>query len=130
MLLDLDNFKTINDTLGHPYGDKVLISISDLLKNHISKGTILSRFGGDEFTILIPDSGDTNKILAQAEQIIGLFKNPLLVNSQEIYITPSIGICIFLMIPAMSHHLLRMLIQQCITLKVWVRTAASFMQKK
>lgn len=95
MLLDLDNFKTINDTLGHPYGDKVLITISDLLKNHISKGTVLSRFGGDEFTILIPDAGDTKTILSQAEQIIGLFKNPLLVNSQEIYITPSIGISIF-----------------------------------
>ena len=95
MLLDLDNFKTINDTLGHPFGDKVLITISDLLKSHISKGTILSRFGGDEFTALIPDASDTDEILAQAEQFIGLFKNPLIVNSQEVYITPSIGISIF-----------------------------------
>lgn len=95
MLLDLDNFKSINDTMGHVYGDKVLKQVANELLNLEDGKLIVSRFGGDEFLILIIGESDRNKIEEYAKKIIASFKNKLLIDKDEIYISSSIGITTF-----------------------------------
>lgn len=60
IMLDIDNFKTINDTYGHKVGDNAIVSIATLLKKHCKESDIICRFGGDEFLILLPDSSENN----------------------------------------------------------------------
>ncbi len=68
ILIDLDNFKIINDTFGHEVGDKFLKSIADILKNHVRKGDIIARYGGDEFAIILPMC-DLSQAYSMAERI-------------------------------------------------------------
>ncbi|PKM49624.1 MAG: hypothetical protein CVV02_15425 [Firmicutes bacterium HGW-Firmicutes-7] len=92
MLLDLDNFKGINDMLGHVFGDMVLKKVSQLLMELDNDIFFISRFGGDEFLILITGEEDGFKIEEYAKQIISLFKNKILVQKDEVYISCSLGI--------------------------------------
>jgi diguanylate cyclase (GGDEF)-like protein/PAS domain S-box-containing protein len=91
LFLDLDRFKIVNDTIGHDMGDKLLIEITKKLKECTNLDAIISRHGGDEFVILLPDS---NKVKAgdTARRIITHLATPFTLNHQEILITPSIGI--------------------------------------
>ncbi len=66
LFMDLDNFKSINDTLGHAEGDKVLVFASDIFRNTFRQSDILGRFGGDEFVVLITDENDTTEDLLKA----------------------------------------------------------------
>ena len=95
IFLDVDNFKKINDVLGHDYGDEFLKKISQILKNFIRPTDILARSGGDEFIILIPKMEDLNEILDLSENIINYFKNPFIINSNTIYSSISMGVSIF-----------------------------------
>ena len=72
LFLDLDNFKSINDTLGHAEGDKVLVSAAEILRNTFRQSDILGRFGGDEFVVLITDENDTNENSLKARLEKGL----------------------------------------------------------
>ncbi|MBF8984111.1 EAL domain-containing protein [Lutibacter sp. B2] len=92
MLLDLDNFKGINDTLGHTYGDEVLKKVSQKLMNIKDKKVFISRFGGDEFLVLIEDEEDLVEIENYAKKITDIFKNKLMIEGKEIYIGCSMGI--------------------------------------
>ncbi|MCC5908858.1 MAG: EAL domain-containing protein [Clostridiaceae bacterium] len=94
MLLDLDNFKGINDTLGHVYGDKVLKKVAEALMDIQDESVFVSRFGGDEFLILITEENVFN-IENYAKRIIDLFKNKLLVDDDLTYIGCSIGIALY-----------------------------------
>ncbi len=93
--LDLDEFKIINDTLGHDVGDKLLIEVSKSLSKIMRKNDLLARIGGDEFNILIEDL--ESPIFAQniAQKIIEQMKQPILVNGEQMNITSSIGIAIY-----------------------------------
>jgi diguanylate cyclase (GGDEF)-like protein/PAS domain S-box-containing protein len=93
LFLDLDRFKAINDTMGHEVGDKVLIEITERLKACVNEKDIVSRYGGDEFSILLPDSGEQRASVV-AQQIITKFSVPITLH-HELLITPSIGITIF-----------------------------------
>ncbi|KXZ39253.1 PAS domain S-box-containing protein/diguanylate cyclase (GGDEF) domain-containing protein [Alkalithermobacter thermoalcaliphilus JW-YL-7 = DSM 7308] len=84
LLLDLDNFKVINDTLGHAYGDKVLIKVADILKD--IENTIAFRMGGDEFLLLIKDTYNLQKIKKYADRLLNALKD------MENGITGSVGI--------------------------------------
>jgi diguanylate cyclase (GGDEF)-like protein len=107
VFIDLDDFKRINDTLGHPSGDKVLISIADRLKNMLRQSDILSRLnverpdflisrvGGDEFTILAADIDTPDQIASLADRIIEVLNRPLQVDNQLITLTASIGISVY-----------------------------------
>ncbi|AKA69358.1 EAL domain-containing protein [Clostridium scatologenes] len=95
MLLDLDNFKGINDTLGHLYGDKVLKIVSEKLESIKDEKIFVSRFGGDEFLILIEDEKNIDIIENYAKKIINVFKNKLIIEGQEIYLSCSMGISLY-----------------------------------
>ncbi len=93
--MDLDNFKDINDTFGHNTGDRLLKMVAKRLKNSLRKNDIISRMGGDEFTILITDISsydDTDKV---AQKISNLFNRPFVIENQEFVIQPSIGISLY-----------------------------------
>ncbi|MDG0795101.1 EAL domain-containing protein [Cohnella ginsengisoli] len=96
MFLDLDSFKKINDTLGHNNGDALLKLVAERLKTccHASD-QLVSRMGGDEFTILLQDITDHTEAIRVAEQIIQAFEKPFAVDGYEFYITASIGIAFY-----------------------------------
>lgn len=75
IIFDLDNFKEVNDTYGHDEGDKVLIKVSDIIRNVFRKNDILVRLGGDEFIIFIDEDSDKSFIKSRAERLIKEIKN-------------------------------------------------------
>ncbi len=95
MLIDLDGFKEVNDTMGHDWGDYVLIQVSERLSHSIRKCDTVARFGGDEFLIMIPQADSAGTIQKSAEKIMETFKEPIFVQDQEFFITASCGIALF-----------------------------------
>jgi diguanylate cyclase (GGDEF)-like protein/PAS domain S-box-containing protein len=93
--LDLDHFKEINDTLGHDMGDQVLKEVSTRLTNNIRDNDVLSRLGGDEFTIIMKDVRTTDDITTLATKIQATFERPMISGSYLLNLSASIGICIF-----------------------------------
>ena len=95
LFLDLDRFKEINDTLGHEIGDEVLKAASAKLRSTIRESDIIARLGGDEFIILLSDMNHVDAISEVARKIINSFHSPLTVASNDILVTPSIGISLY-----------------------------------
>lgn len=93
LLLDIDHFKKINDTYGHPIGDQALQHVSSIISEELRNVDIAARHGGDEFTLLLPETGTEGARLV-AERIRTVIESsPLAIdNSQNISITISIGI--------------------------------------
>jgi diguanylate cyclase (GGDEF)-like protein/PAS domain S-box-containing protein len=94
MLLDLDRFKEINDTLGHDVGDKLLQAVGDRLTGLLRKMDTIARMGGDEFLLLLPLIDHEKYVVTIAQKIIGAFHKPFVVDTHEILITTSIGVVI------------------------------------
>lgn len=94
LFMDLDNFKLINDSLGHQFGDKVLMHVSKLLQAIIFDDAILARLGGDEFTVLAPYN-ELLSISHLASQIIDSVRYPIKINNKEVNVGWSIGISLF-----------------------------------
>ena len=92
MILDLDNFKSINDTMGHLQGDKLLITIARRLRKLARRSDTMSRFGGDEFVLLLEDMDSRFGIDIIAQRIIKSLSEPLVLNDRKIDIHSSIGI--------------------------------------
>jgi len=96
MFLDLDRFKNINDSLGHIIGDELLQQVSNRLKGCIRAGDTLARFGGDEFTLMLPKlhngRDDASKL---ADKISNTLKQPFNVDGHELYVSASIGIALY-----------------------------------
>jgi len=95
MFIDLDRFKVINDSLGHTLGDRLLQAVSRRLKSNIRKVDTLSRFGGDEFTLLLPDIQDGEAATHVATKILDALKQPFELTGHEIHIGASIGIALY-----------------------------------
>ena len=95
MFIDLDHFKLINDTSGHPVGDELLYAVALRLKNIIGNDNIISRFGGDEFTVLLPTISSIEDISDLANKILNSLVSPFSLSSCEITISASIGIGIY-----------------------------------
>ncbi|UTW09506.1 putative bifunctional diguanylate cyclase/phosphodiesterase [Pseudomonas benzenivorans] len=91
LLVDIDNFKRINDSLGHQTGDKLLSSLARRLRNSLTPSSVLARFASNEFAILLEDSGDEDGQCI-ARQILQTLDKPLFVDSQLISITGSLGL--------------------------------------
>jgi diguanylate cyclase (GGDEF)-like protein/PAS domain S-box-containing protein len=94
MLLDLDHFKEINDTLGHDVGDKLLLAVGDRLSGLLRKMDAIARMGGDEFLLLLPLIDREKYVVTIAQKIIGAFHKPFVLDAHEILITTSIGVVI------------------------------------
>ncbi|MFD1953220.1 EAL domain-containing protein [Paenibacillus thailandensis] len=95
LYLDLDRFKFINDTLGHSYGDLLLRDVAQRLTNCVTKGVTVSRQGGDEFTIFVPNISSEEEVLEVVQRIIDSFADPFRLMDHEIYIKTSIGISLY-----------------------------------
>ncbi|MGO2508054.1 MAG: putative bifunctional diguanylate cyclase/phosphodiesterase [Vibrio hibernica] len=95
IFIDLDNFKQINDTLGHLVGDMVLIETTQRLLQIITPSSTLSRFGGDEFLLIIPELKNNNEAKHIAATILSLFEKSFVSNNQEFFISTSIGMTMY-----------------------------------
>jgi diguanylate cyclase (GGDEF)-like protein/PAS domain S-box-containing protein len=95
MLLDLDRFKLINDTLGHRFGDLLLQEISMRLKASVRTQDILARLGGDEFIVLLSDINIIDDVARIAQKTIDRLKQPFTIEGNDIVITASVGISIY-----------------------------------
>ncbi len=95
MFMDLDRFKIINDTLGHSVGDELLQGVAQRLRDCLREGDTVARWGGDEFTILLPQIRDADDATQTAHRIHEALKTPLNINSHELYINASIGISVY-----------------------------------
>lgn len=95
MFLDLDNFKKVNDTLGHTVGDMLLKAVANRLKNCVRGGDTVARLGGDEYIIVLPNVRETHDVVTVAKKMINIFVAPFLLMGNEIYVTSSIGIALF-----------------------------------
>lgn len=95
MFIDMDRFKSINDTMGHPVGDAVLIEVASRLTNSVRECDIVSRIGGDEFVIVFTDIKDELSVAPLARFIVHSLGQPYMIESQKAYSSPSIGISFF-----------------------------------
>jgi diguanylate cyclase (GGDEF)-like protein/PAS domain S-box-containing protein len=94
IFLDLDDFKTINDGLGHAVGDEVLRAVASRLLEAAQPTNTIARFGGDEFAILIEDVGDPVAAIDLAEGLAAAFEAPIAVEGKDVVVRPSIGIAV------------------------------------
>ncbi len=95
MLLDLDNFKRVNDTLGHSMGDRLLQAVGDRLTSLLRKSDTIARMGGDEFMILLPQMDQAEAAGKIATRIIEVFRKPFVLDRHELHVTTSIGLVIY-----------------------------------
>jgi len=107
LFIDLDNFKQINDTLGHHYGDEVLKHVAQRLSRCIREEDTLSRLGGDEFTILIQNLQTSESAAKIAQKIIDAMKPTLTIEAHELHISASIGISLYPKDSIIKHDLLK-----------------------
>ncbi len=95
MLLDIDNFKSINDTLGHSVGDLLLKSVADRLRNSLRKSDTVARLGGDFFVILFENIDEYKKTVSIVDNVFKLFKVPFKAGSHEIFVTVTGGMALY-----------------------------------
>ncbi|HEX5329120.1 sensor domain-containing protein [Sulfuricurvum sp.] len=95
IFIDLDGFKTINDSLGHSVGDAMLQSVASRLKECIRESDTLSRQGGDEFLLILPDINDKEDVIAIADKLIHAFEQPFALQNHLLSASASIGIAIY-----------------------------------
>lgn len=94
LFLDLDRFKNINDSLGHPAGDALLTVAAGRIRDAVRLGDTVARLGGDEFTILLEDIADVHAAAEIADRITSQFKQPITLGSRDVLISASIGIAL------------------------------------
>lgn len=94
LMLDLDHFKRINDTLGHHVGDDLLISIALRLEASVRDVDTVVRMGGDEFVIVLPSVNGRDDVVPVVEKLMRILSQPISVVGHEMIITPSIGVCL------------------------------------
>jgi len=96
MLLDLDNFKEINDTYGHAYGDRLLQFVAERLRSCLRKSDTAARMGGDEFTLINEDMSDIHACSLVAQKVLNAVSEPMQIDGHTFVISASIGISLYL----------------------------------
>ncbi len=92
LFIDLDRFKTVNDSLGHLCGDQLLIQVSEVLKDSIRPSDIVARLGGDEFTILLKNIHESREAVTISDRIQEQLREPFCLEEQNVFVSASIGI--------------------------------------
>jgi diguanylate cyclase (GGDEF)-like protein len=92
LFLDLDNFKTINDSLGHSAGDELLRSVAESLAGCLRRSDTAARLGGDEFAVLVEDASSHDEVMELAKRIMTALRRPVSIGTQQVSVTVSIGI--------------------------------------
>jgi diguanylate cyclase (GGDEF)-like protein len=92
--LDIDNFKLVNDSLGHEHGDALLLAVAQRIHGSLRAGDTAARVGGDEFTLLLEDISGLDHAIAAAERVAQAVRTPVVLDGQEIFPTASIGIAL------------------------------------
>jgi diguanylate cyclase (GGDEF)-like protein/PAS domain S-box-containing protein len=95
LFLDLDHFKTVNDTLGHQAGDRLLREAAKRLPRHLRKSDTIARLGGDEFAVILPELASTRDAEIAVEKVQALFRQPFVIDGVEVFATCSIGVAVF-----------------------------------
>lgn len=90
--VDLNDFKLVNDNLGHPVGDELLVGVASRLLNAVRAGDTVARIGGDEFSIVVEGSADTAHLVAH--RVVESFERPFLIAAHELLMHPSVGLAI------------------------------------
>jgi diguanylate cyclase (GGDEF)-like protein/PAS domain S-box-containing protein len=92
LFIDLDDFKVVNDTLGHDIGDQLLVRVAEKLTATLRAGDLAARLGGDEFAALIEDARDTDDVELVAERMVAMFAEPLRLGGGQTHTSASIGV--------------------------------------
>ncbi|OGA71575.1 MAG: hypothetical protein A3G27_17950 [Betaproteobacteria bacterium RIFCSPLOWO2_12_FULL_66_14] len=95
LFMDLDNFKPINDTLGHTFGDQLLVEVGRRLKKCLRDSDTVARFGGDEFVALIEEFGSPADVASVAQKMLDVISRPFRIERRKCHVTASIGISLF-----------------------------------
>jgi len=95
LFIDLDRFKSVNDTLGHDIGDELLRQVANRLNKNLRIGDFSGRWGGDEFVVCLEDFGEQRNAAAAAQKLVLVLSEKYDVSGSEVYATPSIGIAIY-----------------------------------
>ena len=95
LFIDLDRFKTVNDTLGHPVGDQVLLEVSRRMSQVIRASDTLARLSGDEFVLLLEEETSAQHVGVVANKLMQLFSQAMHIGEHELVVTASIGICLY-----------------------------------
>ncbi len=92
LFLDLDDFKVVNDSLGHAAGDALLVAVTERISALVREGDLVARLGGDEFAILTSDDSELHRSRAVAERLVRELRTPYLIRDEQVAVTASIGI--------------------------------------
>jgi diguanylate cyclase (GGDEF)-like protein/PAS domain S-box-containing protein len=95
IFMDLDNFKHINDSLGHMQGDRLLQEVSTFLFNAVRQDDTVARVGGDEFVLVLEDVGEPEHVGVIAQKLLSSLDQPILLDGHEVNVTASLGICLY-----------------------------------
>ena len=93
MFIDLDDFKTVNDSLGHQAGDSVLFEVARRLEGAVRPADTVARFGGDEFAILLDEVASTDEAATIADRVLSALEKPISIDGKDVYARGSVGIC-------------------------------------
>ncbi|MDP8970076.1 MAG: EAL domain-containing protein [Actinomycetota bacterium] len=94
IFLDLDDFKTVNDSFGHPVGDELLVAVSERLRSCVRAGDTTARLGGDEFVVLLQGLARPGDSMSTAERLIDALRTPFVVHGRQISVSASLGVAL------------------------------------
>ncbi|QJB55250.1 EAL domain-containing protein [Pseudodesulfovibrio sp. zrk46] len=95
LFLDIDNFKKINDSMGHAVGDILIQQVGERLKNDFRDADTVARLGGDEFLIVVEHVEDEREVIELADRLMAVFAEPFVLVNEEVEVTPSIGVTLY-----------------------------------
>jgi diguanylate cyclase (GGDEF)-like protein/PAS domain S-box-containing protein len=95
LFIDLDRFKTVNDTLGHLAGDQLLVAAAERMRSQLRAGDVAARLGGDEFTVLLSEPQSSGAAARLAERLIENMSQAFMIDGQEMFVTASVGIACY-----------------------------------
>jgi len=95
IMLDLDNFKYVNDTLGHDVGDHLIKAVAERISHSIRETDTVARFGGDEFVVIFPNTDSVDDVLKLVQRVMDQFQEPFVITPHDLDTTISIGVAIY-----------------------------------